>query len=204
MYPGFYELAEYITSLQMKTLFFTNATHISINVANKLMDLEAYPCVSLESTIPEIHDELVGVKGAFKKTIEGIDNLISVGYTDKLPLTTNTVVTGINYSNLPHLWEYVTKRNMDPFFLRLLVKGRGQHFPELRVSIEEIKKFVEHIATLKNYDPTVPFPGEEGCIKHFISCHVNAQGYVQPCPGVDVHCGMLDIKACHRYLMILQ
>ncbi len=194
MYPGFFELVEHITGLGMKALFFTNATFITPAIAKQLIDNETYPCVSLEAADPTIHDNLVGTKGAFEKTIEGINNLVSVGYTGKLPLTINAVVTKLNIDNLPALWEYAVKRNIDPFFLRLISKGRTRHHNELYVSSDEIKKLVEDIASLKNYEPSVPFLGEEGCVKHYISCHIDSQGFVQPCSGVDIHCGNIRYK----------
>ena len=197
IYPHFFELAEYINSLGMKTLCFTNGTCVTPDIAKKMFELNIHPCVSLESVNTNIHDEMVGCTGAFQKTITGIDNLITAGYTDKIPLTTNSVITSKNYAYLHELWDYVKGRNIDPFFLRLISSGRSREHDELYVSKEEIEKLAEKIAKLKNHDLAICLPSmsEEGCVKHFFSCHIDTQGFVQLCSGVNIHCGNIRQKS---------
>lgn len=196
IYPHFFELAEYINELGMKTLCFTNGTCITPKFAKQMYELKIHPCVSLESINPDIHDEMVGCEGAFQRTIIGIDNLIAAGYTDTIPLTTNSVITSKNYAYLHELWDYVKGRNIDPFFLRLIAAGRSREHNELYVATEEIEQLAVKISNLKNYDLSTCLPSmsQEGCIKHFFSCFITTQGYVQPCTGVNVFCGNVRQK----------
>lgn len=62
------------------------------------VDLD-YVQISLESHIPEIHDEMVGVKGAWKETTNGIRTALISG----LPVITNTTLTKDNMSLFPEL-----------------------------------------------------------------------------------------------------
>jgi MoaA/NifB/PqqE/SkfB family radical SAM enzyme len=51
------------------------------------------------------HDAITGVTGAFKKTLRGAENLLSLG----VYLNIGTAVTGINYKSLPRLVQFVTE-----------------------------------------------------------------------------------------------
>ncbi len=49
-----------------------------------------------------VHDAIVRAKGAFTQTVHGIVNIVTLQRT---PVSTNTVITKQNYSNLPQLGE---------------------------------------------------------------------------------------------------
>jgi len=67
--------------------------------------------VGLHSHIPEIHDDLVGFKGAFRKCIEGVKNSIELD----IVVVPNPVITTKNYKCLP---DYI--------------KFLGENFPQIR------------------------------------------------------------------------
>ncbi|MCP4774216.1 MAG: radical SAM protein, partial [Planctomycetaceae bacterium] len=54
--------------------------------------------VSVTADHAELHDRITGVKGSFDRTIQGIQNLDSLGTARVL---TNTVITGLSYQSLP-------------------------------------------------------------------------------------------------------
>lgn len=62
--------------------------------------------VSLHSSIPEIHDYLVGLSGAFKKCIKGIENSLALD----IEVILNPVITTQNYECLPDYIKFI-KRN---------------------------------------------------------------------------------------------
>jgi len=103
MHPYFFEIVEFIRSKDMIVQMFSNGTFISPDFAKRLFVNNVYPCISLESTNSDIHDNLAGVPGAYNKTTQGIKNLIEVGYTKEIPLTINAVITKFNYPNLQEL-----------------------------------------------------------------------------------------------------
>ena len=60
-------------------------------------------CVSLHSDIPEIHDDIVGVKGSYDDTQAGIYNLAKY----RVPVEIRHVVTKRNYARLPEFAEHM-------------------------------------------------------------------------------------------------
>lgn len=192
--PDFFEISQFINDNEMRCLFFTNGTFITPAIAKKLFQLEALPCVSLESTNPITHDKMVGVHGALEKTITGIKNLVNAGYSKSLPLTINAVVSSLNYDELPDLWEWAKINNIEPFLLRLISSGRGRQINDLQVTPEMMKRLVKTIATKEGFQSNIPFFGNSGCKKHGISCYVDAHGYVKPCSGLDITCGNIRHK----------
>lgn len=73
--------------------------------------------VPLYGDVSEVHDAMVGVKGAFWETLEGIYNLERAGMFVEL----RTVITKYNYLRLPQWAEYVY-RNM-PFIGHIAFMG---------------------------------------------------------------------------------
>ena len=86
---------EFVTGL------ITNGRRLN-NLAQDLkrVDLD-YVQVSLESHLPEIHDRMVGVSGAWKETCDGIRLALESG----LEVITNTTLTEDNASLFPNLIE---------------------------------------------------------------------------------------------------
>lgn len=79
----------------------TNGTLITREIAEKLSQLKIkYISISVDG-LEEKHDEIRG-KGAFKKTIKGIQNLISVGIKPQLSFTP----VKSNYSDLGPLIDF--------------------------------------------------------------------------------------------------
>jgi len=73
--------------------------------------------IPLYGDVSEIHDTMVGSKGAFWETLEGIYNLERAGIFVEL----RTVITKYNYSRLPQWAEYLY-RNM-PFIGQIALMG---------------------------------------------------------------------------------
>lgn len=59
--------------------------------------------IGLHSSIPKIHDYLVGLKGAFKKCIEGIKNSLE----SNIEVILNPVITTKNYECLPEYIKFI-------------------------------------------------------------------------------------------------
>jgi len=61
--------------------------------------------VGLHSHLPNVHDHLLRKKGAFKRSVKGISNLLDSG----IDVTLNPVLTSKNYSGLEKYFYFVTK-----------------------------------------------------------------------------------------------
>ena len=186
----FFEVAEYARSLDVYVSVYTNGTLIDEEVAKKMFDLKIFPCVKLDSLVPEIQDELSERKGTFEMIMKGIKNLKKVGYES---FNINTVICNKNLDNLPGLWIWARKNSLKPNFLRLGPKGRARDY-KLAVGTLELKKLFEKLSEIDktmfnlSWDPTTPFCGM-GCNKLYVSCYLGSDGTIQPCTGVDVVAG---------------
>jgi His-Xaa-Ser system radical SAM maturase HxsC len=76
-----------------------------------------FACIPLYSDVATIHDGLVGAKGAFWDTLDGIYNLERLN----IPIELRIVVTSYNYTRLPEWAEFVY-RNM-PFLKHIAIMG---------------------------------------------------------------------------------
>jgi radical SAM protein with 4Fe4S-binding SPASM domain len=89
----FFEILEYLKSKNVIVELLTNGTLITEEVSRKLSNILNHKTdcihVSLEGATEEVNDEIMG-KGVFKKVIQHIKNLTSVGIKVKLSFTLNS------------------------------------------------------------------------------------------------------------------
>lgn len=203
IHDGFFKIAEYAHEAGLQILLYTNGTLIDQGVAERIAELRIFPCVKLDAIEAGIQDTLAGVEGAFVRIMEGIDNLMKVGYGERYQININTVICSENIENLPELWEWARRNNIQPSFLRLGPKGRARG-SDLAVSTSELKGLFERLSKIdrgygEEWEPTTPFCGR-GCNKQYISCYVGSQGFVQPCTGVDIHAGNIREESLEEIL----
>ncbi len=188
----FFDIAEYVREAGLQVLLYTNGTLVDSKVAEKLAKIGVFPCVKLDAVQADIQDALAGVNGAFEGIMKGIDCLLEAGYGTEYQMNINTVICRANIENLPRVWEWARRNNIQPSFLRLGPKGRAKD-SGLAVKPSELKELFEGLSRIdrdfgENWEPTTPFCGR-GCNKQYISCYVSSNGVVQPCTGVDIPAG---------------
>jgi len=66
---------------------------------------------ALHGACAKTHDELTGSRGSFEQTVQGIKNLRSLGQK----VITNTVITKLNYKQLPQVAELLVKLDVNQF-----------------------------------------------------------------------------------------
>jgi len=66
---------------------------------------------AIHGSTPEIHDYLTRVPGSWQQTVQGIKNLKSLGQY----ILTNTVITKLNYRDLPNLAKLLTSLKVSQF-----------------------------------------------------------------------------------------
>jgi len=147
----FLEIFKYTKSKGLWTYVLTNGSLITEEVAyeyakyfNPLFDKIQ---VSLDGATPEINDKQRGVKGAFDSTLRGITNLTSTG---KIRPLINTVVTKLNYNDIPNILKLAVKNNAYTYrCLKLQKVGRGSKgilFEKIAINQDEGDKLYEYLS----------------------------------------------------------
>jgi radical SAM protein with 4Fe4S-binding SPASM domain len=109
MRRDFFEIADYAYKKDFYVSLATNGTLITPSVAKKIKEAGvSYVEVSLDGFERE-HDQLRGVRGAWKKACDGIRNCVSVGLDTCIAIT----ATRYNVKNLPDFLEFV-ERELHP------------------------------------------------------------------------------------------
>jgi radical SAM protein with 4Fe4S-binding SPASM domain len=109
-------------------------TSLAAGLARAELD---YVQVSLESHLPEIHDKMVGVNGAWKETTDGIREALK----NELPVITNTTLTADNLALFPDLILAGSELGLKMMACNTLIcSGRGTcSRKEAGVSLEDLK-----------------------------------------------------------------
>ena len=193
LYRKIFDIIDFIYSRSKRITIFTNGTLINKNIAKKLSDFSISLEVKMNSRKPEIQDFLAGKKGAHQQIQEGIRNLLDINYQDKASLAIETIICKYNIKELPKIWIWARNNNIIPLFDRLYPIGREEKV-DIDVSPDELETLVYQLNKIDremfgfDWDISPPIPGIH-CDKHYYSCLVDSQGYVQPCPGVIIKLG---------------
>lgn len=103
----------------------TNGKMLANNeYANKVANIATHKvvfCVSLHSDISEIHDKIVGIKGSFSQTINGIYNLAE----NNCSIEIRIVLNKLNYKDLPRIALHLS--NYLPFCVHYAFMGMEIH-----------------------------------------------------------------------------
>jgi radical SAM protein with 4Fe4S-binding SPASM domain len=160
----------------------------------KKVDLD-YLQVSLESNVAAIHDRMVGVNGAWKETLAGINASIASG----LEVITNTTLTKDNIDTFPDLVTFGRQLGLKTMACNtLLCSGRGTcsrqtdgvPFEKLEVALSKAKEAVYKAGIrLEWYSPTcykqfnpIEFGfGLKSCSAAQYNMTVEPDGSVIPC-----------------------
>jgi radical SAM protein with 4Fe4S-binding SPASM domain len=136
-----FELAAHARSRGLHVVLSTNGTLIDRATAQRFKDLKfAYIGISLDSAIPEVHDEFRGMVGAFAKTMQGFRHCVEVGQKVGLRLT----LTRHTARDLDRLFDFIEREGIDrACFYHLCPAGRGKSLstltpPEARRAVDAI------------------------------------------------------------------
>lgn len=191
----FFRLAEHAVLKGLEVEVFTNGTLIGPKRAKRMAELRILPFVKLYSSRSWVHDQMVGIPGAWERAVNGIENLLSAGYgADKgLPISLETIVVRRNAQDLPTMWRWARENGMVPYFERFV----GCHYegdPGQLLSPIELKKLWEELWLLDRGEygftwPLLPLRVGYTCATNFYSLYINYEGQVRPCSGVFVPLG---------------
>jgi MoaA/NifB/PqqE/SkfB family radical SAM enzyme len=87
--------------------------------------------VSFYSPFENIHDQIMGAKGAYAQTLQGLKNLKELGQTVKI----NIVILKLNYLHLPELVKFLLNLEIEEFrFIYVTLEGNALKNPNAVVA----------------------------------------------------------------------
>ena len=149
--------------------------------------------ITLESHLPEIHDQMVCHKGAWQETIAGIRNVLDT----RLYVMTNTTMLTHNRSSIPETLQFLADLGVPTVGLNALIySGRGKSVGT-GLSEEELQPLLASAQTLTsrngqrliwytptqycNFDPVQFGLGVKGCTAALYNMCLEPDGAVLPC-----------------------
>lgn len=197
MHPDIFRIIDDLHERGIGIDLFTNGTRIEADTARFLFERGVEPVVKRNSLRAEVQDELTGLPGAFERIERGLDHLFAAGYpAPGRDLGIETIVCSQNYAEIPELWRWARERGVTPYVEMITFQGRARDRRDLNVSVGRLRALFEKLAEIDRADYGIywePHPPVAGlsCARHEYSCTVTANGYVQPCTGVDLKVGNL-------------
>ncbi|MFW9830852.1 MAG: radical SAM protein [Candidatus Thorarchaeota archaeon] len=190
------ELVQYSEEIGIIAGLVSNGRRLTQSLVDNLVSAGLdYVQITLESHLPEIHDQMVGVKGAWNETIAGLKRFIA---TDIYTLT-NTTLTQLNRPLITETIAYLAKLGQKEFAMNgLIYAGSGREVADKQAIPEEdlddivtdiLAEASHHDMRLIWYSPTMYChfdPTEYGlgprrCSAAYSSLAIEPNGNVLPC-----------------------
>ncbi|MFA7000945.1 MAG: hypothetical protein WC352_02225, partial [Candidatus Omnitrophota bacterium] len=174
---AFFHLLEYIRGLftakgaPLNLLSFTDVAMMTKEKAERLRKLEVSLCCKMDTLNEETQDRLLGVPGGAKSIKRGFQYLLDAGYgkPDAPPLSTNTVVTVLNYEDIPELFRWSRSHGFKPFVIPVHVHGRAKNYSSHMLSgkgggstlnSDSIRKLFERLAEIDGKEFNIHWKAE--------------------------------------------
>ena len=198
---------------QIPFIFNTNGLLLLKRKIRKLVvknkDLISQLNISVESGIPEIHNEIRG-KGSFKKVLK----VIQFCKEEKIPITISSTIGKYNLSTLDSIFSLLEDLNLNyvgfGLFIPQINKSGAETFGNL--NREEVKSFCDYLIEQRESGweietcsmPYLKFvaPGMEGkCCKIFKEVFaINYKGQLSTCLMEPANLGSLIVKSMEELL----
>jgi len=205
-----FELVRYGTQKGLRMGLGSNGALIDGEVAKKLKEAGIKTVsISLDSSVPERHDEFRGVKGSWQKAIDAIKALRENG----ILVQVNTTLTQQNYSDIDNIMTLAENLGVENFHLFFLVPtGRGAKMADISPALYETMIKTTFAKTAKHKLNVRPSCAPQfmriakdmhldmrqwirGCIAGMYYCRVFPNGEVTPCPYLPVKLGNIREKS---------
>jgi len=132
-----FTVIEYATSKRLGITLSTNAIAIDEAVASKIAALGLRSIAISVDGIGDVHDNFRGVKGAFARTVQGINNLVKC----HVPVTISTLVSRHNLHQVGEIIDLAVELGTAKFAANdLQPTGRAQAIRDLCLSQEEFDR----------------------------------------------------------------
>lgn len=206
IYDRLTDVIEFIHSMGLQQVIFTNGTLIDDRIAGVLKEHGVSVIVKHNSFKADVQDALAGRKGTYWQIKRGLEILRKAGYPNgKASLGIQTVICQQNINEIPDLWTWARERDIIPYVEILTVQGRAKQNSFLQVSSDNIKALFEQLESIDSSRFGISWASRPtiaafSCKRHLYSCLVNAQGNVQPCTGVDLAVGNIRERPLREIL----
>ena len=166
----------------------TNGLLLTDSTARDLAEAGLYiTMISLHSHRPEVHDEMLGVPGAFQKVMEGIDNCHRHG----IPVILNCTLTHDKVAD-GTLWEMVRlarDKDVTVNFVQPCTTGKWEEQLDVRLTEDDYAEFDKAMKL-----PWVVWEGKSnykhnGCRPGIERIYVSSSGDVIPCAFIHLNFG---------------
>lgn len=138
MREDIFEIVEFAKSKGLYVSLSTNGTLIDDDTAKKLAELKVdYVGVSLDG-LPETNDRFRGLKGAFERALQGIENAMDAGLLTGIRFT----VTKFNLKEIPDVIDILLEHKVPRFCLYHLVPSGRADF-EIDISFQERRELMD-------------------------------------------------------------
>jgi radical SAM protein with 4Fe4S-binding SPASM domain len=192
IYPHLTEMIDFLDREALEIEMFTNGAGISQEMANILAKSRVRVALKMNSRNEKTQDQLAGRNGAFVIINRALAHLKEAGYPSKdLFLAISTVICQQNIEELPSMWKWLRKQNIEPFFEVITPQAHVLKNDGLTISPTQLKKLFTDLSAIdrhdfgRNWEPQPPLVGNK-CMRHQVSCLVTATGDVMPCVGVTI------------------
>ena len=199
------ELVSYATSLGLRSVFGTNGTLITLEMAQKLKDAGAMGMgISLDSMDKKKHNEFRKYEGAWEGAVQGMRNCHAVG----LPFQIHTTVMDWNNHELEAITDFaVAEGAVAHHFFFLVPTGRAKTIEAESLRAEQYEETLTRIMKKQTevdieLKPTcapqfmriaaqmgIKTRFRRGCLAGTAYCIISPRGKVQPCAYLNMELG---------------
>jgi putative heme d1 biosynthesis radical SAM protein NirJ2 len=205
MRPDIFELAEHAVKLGLRTVFGTNGTLITPEVAQRLKNIGVMGMgISLDSMDRAKHDQLRKKDGAWEDAVQGMKNCRASG----LPFQIHTTVMDWNRDEILDIIDFAVEMGAvahHQFFL--VPTGRAKDMEEEALKVEQYEELLAQIIQKQKEVPIELKPTcapqfmriaglegmklrfNRGCLAGTHYCIISPKGLVQPCAYLDMYIG---------------
>lgn len=203
MASNFWEIIDFIKSLDLDVTVFTNLSLITKDIAKKLYKNHVSIIGKMNSFKKEVQELYIGnIDGAFDKMQEGLKNLIEIGYNkldekNETMLCLETSILHENVNELYDYWVFCRENNIFPIVDTIYYQGKAtesdydEYLVDYNTALSVLRKINEYDKKL-GYDWNIKLlnrnnkavlMGELGmdCIKIGTNLNVDIEGYVYDC-----------------------
>lgn len=199
-----YELIRYGTNQGLRMGLGSNGSLIDNTVARNLKEAGVKTVsISLDSSVPEKHDEFRGVKGSWQKATKAITALKE----NDILVQVNTTVTLQNHNEIDDIMSTVEQLGVENFHLFFLVPtGRGVKLEDISPATYEDLIKSTFAKTRKHRLNVRPLCAPQfmriakdmgldmrqwirGCLAGLYYCRVYPNGDITPCPYLPIKLG---------------
>ncbi len=193
--PDLTDLIAYAEETGLVTGLLTNGRNLKNNdLVNRMVEsgLDHFQ-ITLESHDAKVHDQMVGAKGAWKETVQGIKNAVATPvYT-----ITNTTLTRLNADTIEATMEFIKSLGVAAMACNGLIYagqgatcGIGFKEEELKPLMERIRQKARELelrliwytpTQYCHFDPVSNGLGVKGCTAAAYNMCVEPDGSVLPC-----------------------